>query len=997
MNVDKRLCLESLFIFLRTTSCRCCSAKSSAKGKHAKSKRFSDTIKLPKTDFPLSVRGNAASTREKELQKVCGFDSLYSWQQAQKRKKTFVLHDGPPYANGKPHVGHALNKILKDVTNRYKVLRGYKVHYVAGWDCHGLPIELKVLTEADDFRTMDPLKTRAKARAFAKATIADQKKAFQRWGVMADWNNCYLTLDNTYQADQLSVFYQMYKQDLVYRDKMPVYWSASSRTALAESELEYRTDHVSTSVYVRLPLTHLPAALESLTGSGHNVYIVIWTTTGWTLPANKAVCYGPGLRYTVVKSDQAMYVCGEEFLEKFRSVVGQDVKVLGTIQGSDLEGARYKMPLLQEDCPVLPADHVTSEKGTGLVHTAPAHGHDDFKVAKKHGLEYVCIVDDDGCYTQDAGPSLAGLNVLDNGGPQVLSELGEDVMKVEDYSHSYPYDWRTKKPVIIRTSKQWFVNTQSLQQRALECLEGVKIHPKMSERGMKSQIAARTYWCISRQRAWGVPIPVFYHNDTDDVIINEASMAHVSSLMKEHGSDCWWSLSHDQLMPPHVAQQSGLNSPSDCVRGKDILDIWFDSGSSWYSVLKDVGGVADLYVEGIDQFGGWFLSSLLTSVALQGKSPYRGLLVHGFALDEQGKKMSKSAGNVIDPNIVINGGKNLSECPAYGADVLRWWVAASHLQSNATIGPNILSQFYETVFKIRKTMRFLLGNLSHFSVDHDMMPYSELLPQDRYMLHLLYIFHQQCVTCYDDLNYVRVTQTVEKFVNAQLSNFYCHITKDRCYCGSINDNHRLSSLTVQYYALQIVSRVIAPILPHLSEELYQYFPGLHNSFPGKKLTPQKLGDVRSIFREDWVEPHPEWADPGLQRAIEAVLSVKEAVYSVMGTETSTEFDVILHSSGALLDVFKKLQSQQTSSTSPLCELLQTSQTSVIAQAPPAVTDDYELVEGHCQLTDDTEPIHYTALVFPAEMDLCERCRRYTAQHKEQLCNRCVQVINKAGL
>ncbi|KAL3874272.1 hypothetical protein ACJMK2_037312, partial [Sinanodonta woodiana] len=797
-------------------------------GQRKYSKRYSDTLNLPKSKFQATVLdGKSVVARELTVQKECSFDKHYRWQRKENTNGEFTLHDGPPYANGKPHVGHAVNKILKDITNRYKVLRGLRVHYVPGWDCHGLPIELKALgEEGQNYKNLSPLEIRKKARLYAEKAIKIQRDAFKRWGVMADWENAYKTMDAKYEAHQLTVFYDMYKKGLVYRDLMPVYWSPSSRTALAEAELEYNDHHISKSVYVSFPVTKPSPTLAQHLEAGKRIFALIWTTTPWTLPANQALCYNKSINYSlledIIKGD--IYLCEASFVPKFQVISHKQFKVLSTFEGTALESTQYENPLTKETLPFLPADHVVAEKGTGLVHTAPAHGHDDFSIALKHNISIMSLLDEAGSYTEAAGAELHGKTVGDNAEDAVISLLGDHVMHIEDITHSYPYDWRTRRPVIIRASKQWFINTQQLRQPALECLKDVQIFPKASEQGMLSQLQQRSYWCISRQRVWGVPIPVFFHNQTGQVLLNSSIFEHIHNLFLCHGSDCWWTLTQEELLPKSLLSKSGLGHSEDYTKGSDILDIWFDSGTSWASVLKDQGYQADLYLEGIDQFGGWFQSSLLTSVAINNKAPYRNLLVHGFTLDEEGRKMSKSIGNVVDPDVVINGGKDLELFPPYGADVLRWWVGAASLHSKIFIGPVTLNSIKENLFKVRKLIKFILGNLRDFSPSSNLVDYNTLWPQDQYMLHLLYKFGKQISKSYDQNEYGRVLQMVEKFMNSEVSSFYCHIIKDRCYCGDSKGIPRRSSQTVLFSILKVLTKALAPILPHLAEEIFQNYP-----------------------------------------------------------------------------------------------------------------------------------------------------------------------------
>uniref|UniRef100_A0AAR2LUJ9 isoleucine--tRNA ligase n=1 Tax=Pygocentrus nattereri TaxID=42514 RepID=A0AAR2LUJ9_PYGNA len=659
------------------------------------------TVLLPRTSFPMKLAGQELLERELQIQRECAFDQLYAWQRERKAKKEFCLHDGPPYANGDAHVGHALNKILKDVHNRFEMLRGRKVHYVPGWDCHGLPIELKALGELQT-KELTPLQIRQKAREFAEGAIARQRAAFQRWGVMADWQNCYYTFNGQYEAAQLRVFEDMHSKGLIYQDYKPVFWSPSTRTALAEAELEYNTEHVSKAVYATFPLTTLPSKLASSLGALGKVSVLVWTTQPWTIPANQAVCFMPKAQYSLVKrtDNEQLLLVATERIASLTSALGTDMQSLATFIGSDLEGGVCQHPTISgKEVPLLPANHVTMAKGTGLVHTAPAHGMEDYSVATHFNLPVECIVDEEGRFTELAGAELQGQCVLKEGTATVISMLraAAALVKEEECVHSYPYDWRSKKPVVIRASKQWFINTANLKDK--EVLQKVRVMPESARASLLAMLDRRTYWCISRQRSWGVPIPVFYHKET-----RQHTVAHIAKVFAEKGSDSWWEEPLETLLPPDVK----AGAVTDYERGEDVLDIWFDSGTSWAAVLQGESADprADVYVEGKDQLGGWFQSSLLTSVAVRNKAPYKALVVHGFAVSEKREKMSKSLGNVVDPDIVIHGGPDLAASPAYGADVLRWWVAESNVFSEVQIGPKALNS-------ARERMGFRAGLYTH--------------------------------------------------------------------------------------------------------------------------------------------------------------------------------------------------------------------------------------------------------------------------------------------
>ena len=795
-------------------------------------------VLLPKTKFPLRVN---PSHQEPSVQKAAGFSHLYKWQlDRPDTKGDFTLHDGPPYANGKPHMGHVLNKVLKDVINRYKLMQGFRVHYRPGWDCHGLPIELKACKESD-FLEASPQEIRQKAAKFAQKTIELQKEAFQRWGCMGDWGNPYLTMDPAYEADQVRVFYRMYQQGCIYRGFKPVYWSPSSGTALAEAELEYQ-DHTSRAVYVLFPIVPGTATLlpqisdfSSNDDNGGGVFVLVWTTTPWTLAANKAICFNPEHSYSLIQigagSEKKRVLVGSECLQRLGPILGE-YSILCTLLGLALEGLKYRNPLdtlLQQHNvgvmhrPFLSGDHVTETEGSGLVHTAPAHGFEDHLIGVHYSLELGCVVNDKGMYTNEVGPTLKNRFVLREGNETVISELRASGALVHEssYTHRYPYDWRTKKPVIIRSTEQWFASVAALKEKAKSALNDVKMYPSFSLNRLTAFLEARNDWCISRQRVWGVPLPIFYDHETGEPLIKDETIEHIEATFRQRGSDSWWSMTTSDLLPPSLRQEAHRYT-----KETDIMDVWFDSGSSWSSVLKDTGCVADLYLEGSDQHRGWFQSSLLTSVAAQGRAPYRNVITHGFVLDSKANKMSKSLGNVISPDDILKSGKQ------FGADTMRLWAAFSNYSSDVHISDDILQQTNNFLQKIRITCRFALGNLSSFDPTSDLLPYPQLSSLDRYVLHLLSCYASEATQAYESFNFTRLQSLLNKLIPKDLSAFYFEIIKDRLYCNAQRSTARRSTLTALYHILQCLTKSIAPILPHLAEEVARHSSGFVDGMLG---------------------------------------------------------------------------------------------------------------------------------------------------------------------
>uniref|UniRef100_A0A3P8PXM2 Isoleucine--tRNA ligase, mitochondrial n=1 Tax=Astatotilapia calliptera TaxID=8154 RepID=A0A3P8PXM2_ASTCA len=906
---------------------------------------YRDSVLLPKTEFPMKLTGQKLLDRELQIQQECGFADLYSWQRERKAKNKFCLHDGPPYANGDPHVGHALNKILKDIRNRFEMLRGRQVHYIPGWDCHGLPIELKALGDLGT-SGLSPLQIRQKAREFAEGAIARQKAAFQRWGVMADWDQCYYTFDGTYEAAQLKVFQEMHSKGLIYQDYKPVFWSPSSGTALAEAELEYNPEHVSRAVYATFPLVTLPPKIAS---QKVNVSVLVWTTQPWTIPANQAVCYMPNAQYSVVKrADNS-----EKFLVATERTASILFLHLFPLLGSLLEGGICKHPTIPDkQVPLLPANHVTMVKGTGLVHTAPAHGMEDYSVASQFKLPVECMVDEDGTFNELAGPELQKLSVMTEGNDKGIKtwKRGKNtgcnaLLKEEQCVHSYPYDWRTKQPVVIRPSKQWFINTESLKDKAKEALQKVRVLPESARSSLLTMLDRRTYWCISRQRSWGVLIPVFYHKESGEALINKYTVSHIAQLFKEKGSDCWWELPIETLLPPEVLKKVKAGAASDYVRGEDVLDIWFDSGASWAAVLEaESDSRADVYVEGKDQIGGWFQSSLLTSVAVRNKAPYKSLVVHGFAVSEKGEKMSKSVGNVVDPDVVINGGK-----PAYGADVLRWWVAESNVFSDVQIGPSALIYLLAT---------FISPHQGVFKV----------------------------TDAYSEFDAGRVIRVLQAFITRELSSFYFSIIKDRLYCDAEDSLGRRSCQTVLEEILDGVTRSIAPILPHMAEEVYLHAPG-HDK-------------EETLFKSGWIKSSSVWRRPGLEEAVEGACAIRDSFLSSIPGKNAARYDLtVAIEPGLLFELMESLQEEPTSTTSQLAELMMAARVNLATKMPRDLDPEALLNHGTFLINLEggviREESAYSIAVTPTSAARCPRCRRYTANSADCLCPRCQSIVSQA--
>ncbi|MCP6861109.1 isoleucine--tRNA ligase, partial [Listeria monocytogenes] len=678
---------------------------------------YKDTLLMPKTDFPM--RGNLPN-KEPEWQAKWEEEKLYEKiQEKNAGRKAYILHDGPPYANGELHMGHALNKTIKDIIVRYKSMAGFSSPYVPGWDTHGLPIETAIAKKGVKRKEMSIAEFRKLCAEYAMTQVDGQRTGFKRLGINGDWENPYITLLPEYEAEQIKVFGEMAKKGYIYKGKKPVYWSPSSESALAEAEIEYQ-DKKSASIFVAFKVTDGKGVLDEGTN------IVIWTTTPWTIPANMGITVNPDLDYVVIESAGEKYVVAEALLPSLREKLGfEDATVVKTVRGSELDRVVTKHPFYDRDSLVMNGEHATAEAGTGAVHTAPGHGEDDFLIGKKYDLEVLAPLDDRGVFTEEA-PGFEGV-FYDTANKMVTEKLEEvgALLKMEFITHSYPHDWRTKKPVIFRATAQWFASIDAFRDDLLTAVKGVNWTPAWGETRLFNMVRDRGDWVISRQRAWGVPLPIFYA-ENGEAIITDETINHISELFREHGSNVWFERDVKDLLPAGFTHPGSPNG--EFTKETDIMDVWFDSGSSHQAVLNarpELSRPADLYMEGSDQYRGWFNSSLTTAVAITGEAPYRNVLSHGFALDGEGRKMSKSLGNTLLPGKVI---KQL------GADIVRLWVASVDYQADVRVSDEILKQVSEVYRKIRNTMRFLLGNINDFNPTTNAVSYENLREVDKYML-----------------------------------------------------------------------------------------------------------------------------------------------------------------------------------------------------------------------------------------------------------------------
>ncbi len=817
--------------------------------------KYSDTLNLPKTDFPMRAE---LSRREPEIERL--WDEMDIYRRSLEKPAPngdFVLHDGPPYSNGHLHMGHALNKILKDFIVKYKTMCGYRSPFVPGWDNHGMPIEVNVLKE---FRKAgvkpNRIELRRRCREYAAEWVDIQREEFKRLGIRGDWGEPYLTMSTEYEAAIIMVFAELARGGYIYRGLKPIFWCPACETALAEAEIEYGP-HTSTSIYVRFPLKADPKGLfEGLPQD--RVFAVIWTTTPWTIPANVALAVHPDYEYAVIEAGGVYYLLAEDLVEQAASVIGVgEYSIVRTLDGADLEGTVFAHPIYGRDSVVVLADYVTLTEGTGIVHTAPGHGREDFATGQAYGLPVLNPVDAGGRYTEEAG-QFAGMTIHE-GDKAVVEELDRrgHLLAQSTLEHSYPHCWRCRGPVIYRATVQWFMNLdhQGLRQRVLDAIESVNWYPPESVNRITSMIANSPDWCLSRQRAWGVGIPVFYCERCGTEIMTEESLHAVYHLVLDHGSDAWFSKDPSEILP------EGFKCPK-CegdrfTKETDILDVWFDSGSSCRAVLEtrmDLRYPADMYLEGSDQHRGWFNKSLIVGVATRGESPFHTCVTNGWMLDEQGRTMHKSWGNVISPAEIIE---------RDGADILRLWVSSIDYFEDVRLGKEILTRVSDAYRRIRNTFRFFLANLYDFDPSTDSVDDAELPEIDRYILHRLQILISDVTAGYEAYEFHRVYRAVHNFASVELSAFYLDVLKDRLYTSAPKSVGRRAAQTALYKLLSAMVGMLTPILSYTAEEVWRYMPG------DKEASPQLSGFPQVEKRYIDGELAARWA---------RILEVREAVF-----------------------------------------------------------------------------------------------------------------------
>lgn len=929
------------------------------------SQDYNKTLNLPETDFPM--RGNLPK-REPDALKKWEEDRLYyKIIEKNQGKPSYILHDGPPYANGDIHLGTALNKVLKDIIVKYKNMSGFCSPYVPGWDTHGLPIELKTMKSIGvETGAIPPVELRHHCKDFACSFVDNQKGQFKRLGVLGDFDNPYLTLRPEFEAREVEVFGEMAKNGYVYKGLKPVYWCPECQTALAEAEIEYSDDPCH-SIYVKFKVSDDKGLFTAKGIDLDKTYFVIWTTTTWTLPGNLAICLGPRYDYCVVKVNEENYVMAEELIPSTMQAAGIDTyEIIARFVGSELEGIKTEHPFMNRPSPIILGDHVTLESGTGCVHTAPGYGVDDFEVCKNYDdIGIVVGVDGKGVLTKDSG-MFEGLST-DDANKAIAKHLEETgaLFAHEKIKHQYPHCWRCKSPILFRATEQWFCSVKNFRDKAVKAIEDVNWIPKWGEDRIKGMVMDRSDWCISRQRVWGVPIPVVYCKDCGKPIVNDETIRAISDMFRHEGADSWYLKDPKEFIPDSVKCECGCN---EFIKEKDIFDVWFDSGVTHLAVLderEELSSPADLYLEGADQYRGWFQSSLLTSVVCKGKAPYKNVCTHGWVVDGQGKTMHKSLGNGIEPSEITD---------KYGADILRLWVASSDYHSDIRISKEILGQLSDAYKKIRNTARFILGNLSNrggFNVDKDSVSDDKLFEIDKWALMKLDDLIDKVNAAYEAFDYHIVFHAIHNFCVIDMSNFYLDILKDRLYCEAPDSLSRRAAQTTIYRILSAISRLIAPIMSFTADEIWSYIPHSENDNPESIFLndmPTKSGiSVTDEFVEKWN------LIAAIREDAKKALELKRAE-KVIGA--SLEADLHIYADD---DKFEKISAL----TDELPSLLIVSRAEVFNNS----------ADG--EFKGDLEGVSFT--VTKASGEKCERCWSYsdtvgTFSDHPTLCERCRNTI-----
>ena len=920
------------------------------------SQDYNKTLNLPKTDFPMRAglpASEPVTLKSWENNKI--YDKLMEKNEG---KPTFILHDGPPYANGNIHLGHALNKILKDFIVRYKNMAGFKAPFVPGWDTHGLPTELKARQKAGvgNSAEISIVELRKMCEEFVTGYINDQRTQFKRLGIIGEWDNPYITLNHEFEAEQIRVFAEMATKGYIYKGLKPVYWCPECKTALAEAEIEYAEDPCH-SIYVKFNVTDDKGVFSSMGIDPSKVKFVIWTTTTWTLPANVAICVGPRYEYSVIKTGDEYLVMATDLYKNAMEVAEiTDYEVVATVKGAELEYIKTAHPFLDRESLVIVGEHVTLESGTGCVHTAPGHGVDDYNVCQNYPeIPVICPVDSNGVLTDEAG-EFAGLTT-DEANKKIAIHLEETgaLFALKKIVHQYPHCWRCKTPILFRATDQWFCSVDDFKDEAVEAINSVQWIPSWGRDRITNMVKERKDWCISRQRKWGVPIPIFFCKECGEAHIDKEAMLAVADLFEKEGSNAWYNHTAEEILPKGTkCSKCGC---TEFEKEKDIMDVWFDSGSSHTAVVKKRDNLtypADLYLEGNDQYRGWFQSSLLTAVATTGGAPYKAVLTHGMILDEERRKFSKSLGNGIVPQEVTE---------KYGADVLRLWVASTDYQSDVHISNDILKQISESYRKIRNTARYILGNVSDFDPNTDSLPVEELMPMDKWALVKLNELITKCLSAYDKYEFHQVYHSVRNFCVIDMSNFYLDVLKDRLYTEKKDSKSRRAAQTTIYIILKALTKMISPILAYTSDEIWKYMP--HTADDDKECVlfndmPKTVEiSVSDDFMAQWDRIHDLRDD--VKKALEEAVKAKFV-------KKSLDAKVVLNCGGEVLDFVRTVESELKSA-------FIVSAVEIVDNGANELTVDIQLAEG----------------------EKCERCWEHSTtvgadSEHPTLCARCCEVL-----
>ena len=923
-----------------------------------------DTLNLPITDFPMK-----ASLIKREPEQLARWenDKLYEKiRQVAKGKPKFVFHDGPPYANGHIHMGHALNKLLKDFIVKIMSMKGFDAGFIPGWDCHGLPIEHQVGKKLKEKKlSLEKSEIRKQCRIYAQEFVDIQREEFKRLGVLADWENPYLTMNYSYEATIVREFGKFVEKGLVYKGLKPVHWCTSCQTALAEAEVEH-AEHTSPAIYVKFPVqSGVPESLGGL--SSDNLHMVIWTTTPWTLPANLAICLHPEFNYIALAQGNETYIVAEERLEALVSEWQlEDYKVLGSCKGAEWENAVCRHPFIDREPKVILGDHVTLEQGTGCVHTAPGHGQDDYIVGLKYGLEPYNPVNSAGVFIDDVD-HFGGMFVR-KANPEIIEKLRQDgfLIRDENIKHSYPHCWRCHQPIIFRATSQWFISMdkKDLRKNALQGIERTQWIPQWGRERIHNMIANRPDWCVSRQRSWGVPITLLTCNDCGDFVNSSEIFERVAKGVEEHGADFWFDSSLEDLLPVGTTCHCG---GSEFSKENDILDVWFDSGVSHAAVIEnnpDLAWPADLYLEGSDQHRGWFHSSLLESIGTRGKEPYKSVLTHGYVVDGKGKKMSKSSGNVIAPQKIID---------QYGAEILRLWVASENYREDIRISNEILKQLTDSYRKIRNTLRYLVGNLHDFDCKVDPVPINEMLELDRYILHRFNRLRAKILTAYENYEFHAVYHSFSNFCIIELSAFYLDILKDRLYTYPAGSHGRRSGQTALNILLKGMVKLIAPILSFTAEEVWSHLP-------------KNSADEESVHLSQFPDAEDVVFEGELEKRWEFLVVLKGEVSKAL--ETSRRNKVIGHSldSHVKLELPVEYKDMVEKFEGELKYIFIVSQVEVVDHLAP---------EGEIFNSDVLQGVRVFSEMHPGKK--CERCWHYFVSKVDaEICQRCEGHLKASG-